>query len=94
MERGYAAGGYREAMRRAAEKLEARSKLTPVQASSLAILYVEAGQKDRALEWLEKAYQEHDSITVYIGVDPQWDSLRADPLFQNLVRRIRFPANG
>ena len=58
LERGYAQGGYAGAMRWAAEKLVARSKFTYVQPTRIAQLYAHAGEKDRALEWLEKAYEE------------------------------------
>lgn len=89
--RGYAETGYPGAIGRAAEKLAARSKLTFVQRTELARLYARAGQKDRALEWLEKAYEVRDSILVYLQVDPDWDSLRDDPRFQDLLRRMNFP---
>ena len=89
--RGYAEAGYPGAMRRAAESLAARSKLTYVQPTELARLYAHAGQKDRALEWLGKAYEERDSILVYLQADPDWDSLRDAPRFQDLLRRMNFP---
>jgi TolB-like protein/Tfp pilus assembly protein PilF len=91
--RGYAQGGYAGAMRRAAEKLAARSKLTYVQPTRVAHLYANAGEKERALDWLEKAYQERNSQLVYINVAPQWDSLRDDARFQDLLRRMNFPEN-
>ncbi len=91
LERGYAQGGYAGAMRLAAEKLAARSKLTYVQPTRIAGLYARAGEKERALDWLEKAYQERESKMVYVNVFPTWDSLRDDPRFQELLRRMNFP---
>ena len=91
LERGYTQGGYAGAMRLAAEKLAARSKLTYVQPTRIARLYLSAGEKDRALDWLEKAYQERNSHLVYINVVPGWDPLRDDPRFQDLLRRLNFP---
>ncbi len=91
LERGYAQGGYAGAMRLAAETLAARSKLTYVPPTLIARLYVFAGEKDRALEWLEKAYQERNSKLVYINVEPVWDPLRDEPRFQDLLRRMNFP---
>jgi tetratricopeptide (TPR) repeat protein len=90
--RGYTQAGYAGAMRLAAEKLAARSKLTYVQPTQIARLYAHAGEKDRALEWLEKAYEEHESQLVYLNVEPTWDPLRSDPRFQDLLRRMNFPA--
>ena len=75
-------------MRLAAETLATRSKRTYVQAMQIAKLYAHAGEKDQALEWLEKAYQERESRLVYLGVNPTWDTLRDDPRFQDLLRRM------
>ena len=91
LERGYAQSGYAGAMRLAAETLAARSKRAYVQPTAIAGLYVSAGEKDRALDWLEKAYQERAPQMVYLNVEPTWDSLRDDPRFQSLLRRMNFP---
>ncbi len=88
LERGYAQAGYAGAMRLAAETLAARSKRTYVQPTQIARLYARAGEKDRALDWLEKAYQERNGQMVYLNVEPTWDSLRDDPRFQSLLRRM------
>ena len=58
---GYAESGYSGAMRLAAEKLAARSVQTYVPAVRVARLYAHAGERDRALEWLEKAYEHRES---------------------------------
>jgi TolB-like protein/DNA-binding winged helix-turn-helix (wHTH) protein len=91
LESGQAEGGYREAMRRAAVTLAARSEQTYVKPWSIASVYAYAGDKDRALEWLEKAYQEGASYLVFLRLDPLYDPLRSDPRFQDLVRRMDFP---
>jgi TolB-like protein/DNA-binding winged helix-turn-helix (wHTH) protein/Flp pilus assembly protein TadD len=44
------------------------------------------GKYDEAFEWLEKSYQEHGLGAV--KVDPTFDSIRSDPRFQDLLRRI------
>ena len=89
--RGYAAGGYPEAMRLAAETLAARSRTTYVQPTVIASLYAYAGDSDRALEWLGKAHDERDPVLVGLSVGPRWDSLRDDPRFQELLRRLNLP---
>ena len=89
--RGYTAGGYPEAMRLAAETLAARSRTTYVQPTGIASLYAYAGDSDRALEWLEKAHDERDPVLVGLSVAPKWDSLRDDPRFQELRRRMNLP---
>jgi serine/threonine-protein kinase len=88
---GYPEGGYPGAMRLAAEKLAARSQQTYLPAVRIARLYSHAGEKERALEWLEKAYFEHETPLVHLRVSWDWDSLREEPRFQDLLRRMNFP---
>ncbi|MCI0336577.1 MAG: protein kinase [Acidobacteria bacterium] len=54
----------------------------------MARIYARLGNKDRAFEWLEKAYAEHSSEIVSIKSDPAFDQLRADTRFQDLLHRI------
>ena len=89
LNRGNEEGGYKEAMRQAAEALEARSN--KAYSMGIAKLYTDAGEKDLALDWLEIAYQERMQNLVYLNVYPRWDPLRDDPRFQDLVRRMNFP---
>ena len=49
------------------------------------------GEKDAAFAWLEKAFQEHPIYLVYLKVHPLFDSLRGDPRFDALVKRIGIP---
>ncbi len=46
------------------------------------------GDKAQALEWLEKAHEDHSPRFAWIKVDPRFDSLHADPRFQDLLRRM------
>jgi TolB-like protein/DNA-binding winged helix-turn-helix (wHTH) protein/Tfp pilus assembly protein PilF len=66
----------------------ARSKHQYVSAPAIASWYARLGEKDKALEWLEKAYQEGAHNMVFIRVDPALDSLHSDPRFQDLLRRM------
>lgn len=91
LERGYAEAGYPGAMSLAAEKLAMRSKQTYVQSAQIARLYDHAGEKDRALEWLEKAFKENEPALVTLNVWPQ-GALRDDPRFKDMLRRMKFPA--
>ena len=88
LQRGYIDTGYSGAMRLAAETLNERSRLTYVQPTQIARLYAHAGDKDHALEWLEKAYEERLPAMVHLGVDSDWSSLRSEPRFQHLMRRL------
>jgi hypothetical protein len=79
-------------MRRAADTLALKSKRrSPINPMDAASLYVSAGEKDRALDWLEKAYQERSSTLPYINVSWWFEPLRSDPRFQDLLRRMNFP---
>jgi TolB-like protein/tRNA A-37 threonylcarbamoyl transferase component Bud32 len=92
LESGYAHGGYREANRLAAEKLEMLSKRTYVPAALVAQCHAEAGQTSLALDWLENSYRERESGWItYLPVDPAWDTIRNEPRFQALVRRLNLP---
>ena len=55
---------------------------------SIAEVYAGLGNKTRALEWLEKAYEERSRSFSFLKVGPAWNSLREEPQFQDLVRRI------
>jgi tetratricopeptide (TPR) repeat protein len=89
--RGFAEDGYQGALQRAAETLAARSRTTYVTPWQIATLYTRAGKNNEALKWLEKAYEAHDPNMPYLGVDPIFDILRADPRFQDLLRRMKLP---
>jgi serine/threonine protein kinase/Tfp pilus assembly protein PilF len=54
-------------------------------------IYAGLGEEDRAMEYLEKAYEEHSHWLMYLHMDPGMDSLRANPGFQDLLRRVGLP---
>jgi tetratricopeptide (TPR) repeat protein len=67
-----------------------RPKTIPAQeAVSLAFLYTHLGDHAKALDNLEKAYEEHSGDMLYIRVEPSLDPLRGDPRFQALVQRMK-----
>ena len=88
MARIYTESGYEGAMIIGAKTLEARSNLAD--SMYIARLYLFGGEKERALEWLEKAYQERMQDMIYLRVSPIWDPLRSDSRFQDLIRRMNF----
>jgi eukaryotic-like serine/threonine-protein kinase len=91
LQQGYGEAGYRRAMKRAADTLAARSERTHVPGVRIARLYAHAGENERTLYWLEKAYGANESPLVHLAVARDWDSVRSDPRFQDLVRRMRLP---
>ena len=59
-----------------------------VPGTSIALIYLGLGEKDKAFAELEKGYEQRAFQLQWIRVDPRWDNLRSDPRFQDLVRRI------
>jgi serine/threonine protein kinase/tetratricopeptide (TPR) repeat protein len=90
--RGCAKGGYAGGMLLGAETLAARSNQTHVPAVRIARLYAHAGENHQAIEWLEKAWGQRETPLMHLQVAWDWDHLRDDPRFQNLLRRMNFPS--
>jgi len=59
---------------------------------AIARIYASLGEKDKALDWLSRAAQERDDFATHITVDPEFDALRSDPRFVQMLRKIGFPA--
>ena len=49
------------------------------------------GENDRAIDYLEKSYQEHSHWLIYLHIDPSMDELRSHPRFQDLLQRVGLP---
>jgi TolB-like protein/DNA-binding winged helix-turn-helix (wHTH) protein/Tfp pilus assembly protein PilF len=71
-----------------AERQSGRRYISPVE---MAAVYAVTGDKSCALDLLERAYQNRDDGVIDLGVKQEFDSLRSEPRFQNLVRRLRLP---
>jgi TolB-like protein/Tfp pilus assembly protein PilF len=93
LDRGYAEAGYARAMTLAAEKLVALSGTVYVHDTEIAGMYAEAGKTGEALTLLEKAYDNRDPNLPIINVIPHFASLRSEPRFQELLRRMNLPQN-
>jgi tetratricopeptide (TPR) repeat protein len=87
LDKGWAQGGYSEAMRQGAEALEKRFQQSFALPTDIAFVCIEAGERDKALEWLERGYEIRDPSLPYLG-SPAFDPVRSDPRFQDLLRRM------
>lgn len=58
----------------------------------IGMVYLGLGQKDRAFEFFEKAFEERSGWMAYLKVDPRLDPVRSDPRFADLLRRVGFPS--
>ena len=85
----YGRSGQQEQARRALTKLEqliqhSHSDPTPL----LLLAYVGMDRKDEAIALLQKAYSEHSNAVIGLKVEPNYDPLRSDPRFQDLLRHV------
>lgn len=87
----YAVTGKRSEAQKVLTQLEEQSKQTYVDRYFVAQIYTALGDRDKAFQELDKAYEEHSSWLVWLKVEPKFDSLRSDPRFTNLVQRIGLP---
>lgn len=87
----YAISGKNDYADRISRELQERSKREYVAPAYSAMIYVGLGNKNQALALLEKGYEEHDQEMNLLKVNPVWDSLRSDPRFQDLTRRVGLP---
>lgn len=69
-------------------EIETKAKTGYVSPTIFALHYTLLGKKDEAIVWLERAYDERHPFLVQLKIDPEFDSLRDDPRFQDLLRRI------
>jgi tetratricopeptide (TPR) repeat protein len=87
--RAYAASGRRSEAIRLLSGLQKRSNPTYSYGSEIATIYASLGDRDQAMNWLEKAYEERFNPGVLLR--PGFDPLRSDPRFEDLVHRIGLP---
>jgi tetratricopeptide (TPR) repeat protein len=85
VELGFERGGPRAAERAAADFLANQASPPSLQ---VAMSYSEAGEIDPAFEWLERAYEERLPQLLHVVAYPQFDPLRSDPRYEDLLVRI------
>ena len=72
-------------------KLKGRAQKDKVGTYEVALVYAGLGDNNQAFEWLGKAFEAHDQGMLYLKVEPPLESLRSDPRFKDLLRRMNFP---
>ena len=60
-------------------------------AYSIARNYARLGDPDNAFQWLDKAYAAHSGLLIWIPIELHFDSLRSDPRYSDLTRRMKLP---
>jgi TolB-like protein/Flp pilus assembly protein TadD len=87
MRETFAKGGYKELVRGLADdKWPVAGNIAYIYATYFMIL----GEKDRALDRLEKAYEDREGFIPLINVDPRFDGLRVEPRFKALLKKVGF----
>ena len=84
-----AAAGRREEASVMLAQLIERSQTAYVSPYGIASALAVAGESGRALDWLQRAYEQRDGTLVWIKVHPRMDSLRAEPRFRELLTKMR-----
>lgn len=87
----YADAGNRKEAEKLLRRLNKISKTRFVSEYMLALVYCALGDKEKAFAYLEKSVETKDAWTNWLGVEPQFDILRNDARFENLLRRTRNP---
>jgi tetratricopeptide (TPR) repeat protein len=87
----YAVAGRTEQARKILDDLKELAKHPGryVSPFDFALIYMGLGEKDQAFEWLNKTYDENPYKLSFLKVNPRFDSLRSDPRFADLLRRMK-----
>ena len=93
LEKGFDAAGPTGAMRAMAETLVLRANESYVDPFDISEIYARSGMADEALYWLEKAVDHGSFPITYMAFRPDFDALRDDPRFRDLVDRVHGPGN-
>ena len=70
------------------DELKSQSAHQYIPPYNIAVVYLGLGERDEAFAWLEKANEEHDALVSFLKIFPQWDSVRSDPRFAAILKRI------
>ena len=87
----YASMGKRDEARRLLAQLIAMSKTRYVNPYAMAVVCAGLGERDQAIAWLEKGYDDRHVAMAWLKIEPKFDVLRSDPRFQDLTKRIGLP---
>jgi tetratricopeptide (TPR) repeat protein len=86
-----ARSGQRDEAKKLLDELKQESTQRYVQSFAVAIAYMGLGDKDQALDWLEKEIAERASNTRYYAAAPELDELRSEPRFKAMLKQLNLP---
>jgi hypothetical protein len=91
LEQGFRSGGWQGALAKGIEIRQGQRKNGYFSAYDIASLYADLGDKERAFQWLNAAYQERDWLLLGLKTDFFFDSLHPDPRYAEFVRKVGLP---
>ena len=86
----YALSGRHDKAKQILTELENRSARNPFCFYGIGLIHLGLGDKQLALDWLEKADQERDDWLLFLKIEPAMDTLRTEPRFPELMRHVGF----
>ena len=86
----YIVGGDRDKAMSILNDLLERSKQEHIPTAEIALIYAGLQERDEAFRWLEKAYDDRSDKLVNLKVEPRFDSLRSDPRFAAIMKKMGF----
>jgi TolB-like protein/tetratricopeptide (TPR) repeat protein len=87
----YAINGQRDKAMETLEELNQLGRRRFVTPFCQALVYLGLRENDKAIDWLEKAYEGQSVWVAWLKVEPMYDPLRSDPRFQALYKKMNFP---
>jgi serine/threonine protein kinase/Tfp pilus assembly protein PilF len=84
----YAMSGDKKSARKILKELEERAKKSYIAPFLFAKIHAALDQKDLAFQWLDRAYDERDTALIHVLTDESVDSIRDDPRFDELLKKI------
>jgi eukaryotic-like serine/threonine-protein kinase len=88
---GHGVSGDKKTARKLLGELTALAQRRYVDPAAFAVIHLGLGDKDQTYQWLEKAQTERSGLALWLKTDPQFDSLRGEPKFGELVKRMNYP---
>ena len=87
----YAVSGQKAEAQKLVDALTARAAREYIEPTLIGLIHIGLGNRDKAFEWLEKAYNARSSWMTWLKVEPKFDPLRSDERFKDLARRVGIP---
>jgi TolB-like protein len=91
LDKGFRSAGWRGALTQVIALRQTQRKTEYSSALGIARFYADLGDKEQAFHWLDIAYQEHDWTLIGLNTYFQFDAIRSDPRFAELVRKVGLP---